>query len=84
MSNPARRRGRGGAGPISPGSPSAAQPAAMSASSGSQSPVSAPQTGRLTDPARDPANRPRLTDTVRNVDLPATFYNMNDDVSLVC
>lgn len=33
------------------------------------------------DPARDPENVPRYTDQLRNVDLPATFYNIDALVS---
>jgi hypothetical protein len=35
----------------------------------------------MTDPARDPARQARLTDSLRNVDLPASFYNLDN---LVC
>ena len=33
------------------------------------------------DPARDPANRPKFTDSLKNVDLPPSFYNINHEVS---
>ena len=35
----------------------------------------------LTDPARDPKKRPRFTDNMKNVDLPASAYNINNEVS---
>jgi hypothetical protein len=33
------------------------------------------------DPALDPSRIPRATDAVRNVDLPASFFNVNRTVS---
>lgn len=32
----------------------------------------------MTDPARDPARQARLTDSLRNIDLPPSFYNMDN------
>jgi hypothetical protein len=126
MSNPARRRGRGGqaqpqsetsssrggvapaaldgpasrggtsnpssggrrpSNPLSPGSaagsapgspatsPRAAQPGSFSPASNAPSSAGA---APLTDPARDPARQVRLTDSVRNVDLPASLYNLDN------
>jgi hypothetical protein len=133
MSNPARRRGRGGnpqspsdsssargggmtpgafdgpasrgggssntgsAGPAASTAPSAhsggaSQPGSQPTSppltqTGSFAPASTPAspaeapTPLMTDPARDPARQARLTDSLRNVDLPASFYNLDN---LVC
>jgi hypothetical protein len=133
MSNPARRRGRGGnpqqqsdttpsaRGGLAPGAydgPASRGGASSQPSSGGQhpsnppsvisgggsqsgSPVVSPRLAQaasfapapappssaggtaipLTDPARDPARQARLTDSLRNVDLPASFYNMDN---LVC
>jgi hypothetical protein len=130
MSNPARRRGRGGnpptqsdtsstrrgglvpasydgpasrgGGSSNPGSggqrpsnpPSAGSavgsaagsppPSPRLAHAGSFAPISPPASSAgapptlLTDPARDPAREARLTDSLRNVDLPASFYNMDN------
>ena len=36
----------------------------------------------MRDPARDPERRPLRTDPLRNVDIPATAYNINVEVSV--
>jgi hypothetical protein len=64
-------------------SPGAAQAASQSNDGTRQSSTSAPQSQgqRLHDPALDPSRVPRATDTVRNVDLPASFFNVDRTVS---
>ena len=70
-----------GSPPASPStSPRAAQPGTFAPASSSPSSAGRP-VPLLTDPARDPARQARLTDTVRNVDLPASLYNLDN---LVC
>lgn len=63
-----------------PGSPSTS-PRLGQASSFAPAPGPPSSTGGpaapLTDPARDPVRPARLTDSLRNVDLPASFYNMD-------
>jgi hypothetical protein len=91
----ASQSGPGGRGSVpnasghgSPASGSGFEPQAPTASSrrlsqygGSQQ--AAPQAMNLpaVDPARDPGNAPRLTDRLRNVDLPPSFYNIDAQVS---
>ena len=41
----------------------------------------APQSMPRHDPALDPSRVPRLTDPLKNVDLPASFFNLNQPVS---
>lgn len=72
-----------GSPPASPStSPRAAQSATFAPASGSPSSAGGPALP-LTDPARDPARQARLTDTVRNVDLPASLYNLDNLVRLL-
>lgn len=51
----------------------------------SQSPSAAPSQSQAAIPmARDPARegaRPRATDVIKNVDMPASFYNIDNQVS---
>lgn len=132
MSNPAKRRGRGGgrgqpgSNASAPGSPAAydgpasqgggassnpslggqrpsAQPSAVSpAGSAAGSPPASPRPSQaqsqgalstaaspqgtlmrpLADPALDPSRQTRLTDLVRNVDLPASLYNIDNLVRI--
>ena len=58
-------------------SPHSAQSGSFALASGPPSAVGGPASPR-TDPARDPARQARLTDSLRNVDLPASFYNMDN------
>lgn len=60
-----------------PSSPPLAQGETFAPASSSPSSAGA-AAAPLTDPARDPARRARLTDALRNVDLPASFYNMDN------
>lgn len=77
-SNPPSATFPAGSAAASPGtSPRAAQQGSFAPASGPQSPGGEPATP-LTDPARDPARQARLTDSLRNVDLPASFYNMDN------
>ncbi len=72
-----------GSQPGSPlGSPQIAQPGSFAPGPGSLSPTGAP-TPLMTDPARDPERQARLTDSLRNVDLPASFYNMDNLVRVL-
>ncbi|KAJ9500329.1 Protein argonaute [Exophiala xenobiotica] len=54
-------------------------PSAGGSRRSSQSGGAPPQPGQLAPPQGDPAreNRPRYTDQLRNVDLPASFYNID-------
>jgi len=63
-----------------PVSPTLTQTGSFATASAPASSVQAP-TPLMTDPARDPARQARLTDSLRNVDLPASFYNLDN---LVC
>jgi hypothetical protein len=77
-SNPPSATSGAGSAPGSPStSPRLAQPASFAPAPGTPSSVGAPAPS-LTDPARDPARQARLTDSLRNVDLPASFYNMDN------
>lgn len=50
-------------------------------SQGSFQPSTVPQQQQVRgDPARDQQNQPRLTDALRNLDLPASFYNIDQTV----
>lgn len=72
-----------GAGPA-PGSPSTSPPLGQASTfAPAPGPPSSAggQAAPLTDPARDPVRPARLTDSLRNVDLPASFYNMDNLVS---
>lgn len=52
-------------------------------SQGSFQPPSTVQQQRITgDPARDQDKQPKLTDALKNLDLPASFYNIDQTVRL--
>lgn len=62
--------------------PQAAQPGSRRSSvSGGQSQPSQAMPVVRGDPARDPQNQPRFTDNLKNVDLPASFFNIDQLVS---
>ncbi len=78
-SNPASPTSAAGSQSGSPStSPRLAQPGSFAPTSGPPSSAGTATPPPLTDPAREPERRARATDGLKNVDLPASFYNMDN------
>ena len=90
---PASRGSASGAGSRGAGSQGRRPSNPPSVGSGARSPAQSqssfqtlqvPQQQRVTgDPARDQGSQPKLTDALRNLDLPASFYNIDQSVRLL-